>query len=529
MRNDPADSRYGCLECREDAELAIGGRLPEAAAAAHAAHLSGCSRCRDAHAVLSALYNKPAPRAHRSSAALDREFSAILQRLHEPAPAPTRLDRAAPLLTGFLTAVACLLAVLLVSSPGKGTLPAETRIAFDDPDTVVGTIDPALIYGRVVAGQGQVIAADGHEQPQGEPAFQPGTELVTSNGESMQVQLLGKMLVNVGADSAITWESAGPRGVGLRLDRGLVAFRYDRSPVDPILDVVTPSSIVRVRGTVFTVEVDEQQQTVVSVLRGRVEVLGKDQNVIADVRAGYRFDVDHPAYSDLGRREVQIALPLSVEPRHPSSEALYGRIPTSWVVPGLPDAPSQRTLENLIEVSRRASARPRVSARALPRARPTNSILAPIDEGAALLEMLVADAKATRAEAIHADLSRCRELYVSPDTRYRSALCLGRVVEEHGDKAEAAEAHLLYGIQRMDYAGDYQAAIAEFDKFLEAAPDHPEAELARYRLWLAATEMGNLQEARRRGRDYLRTYPHGRYVGPILQRFDELVSELHRR
>lgn len=97
---------------------------------------------------------------------------------------------------------------------------------------------------------------------------------------------------------------------------------------------------------------------------------------------------------------------------------------------------------------------------------------------------------------------------------------------EHGDDKDLVEGHLLIGILRMDFANDYPAAKLAFERFIERAPGHPEAELARYRLWLASIEDGDIHGAIDRGREYLRRYPNGKYAGKILQRFPRMVSEL---
>lgn len=99
-------------------------------------------------------------------------------------------------------------------------------------------------------------------------------------------------------------------------------------------------------------------------------------------------------------------------------------------------------------------------------------------------------------------------------------------MNRHGNERGVAEGWLLYGILRMDYASDYTVATSAFRKFLARAPGHPEAELALYRLWLASTETGEFVEAERRGREYLRRYPNGRFVGKILKRYPDLIVEL---
>ena len=91
-----------------------------------------------------------------------------------------------------------------------------------------------------------------------------------------------------------------------------LAVRYDRRPGDPILQVRTPTALVRVIGTVFTVSVDELGNTTVGVLRGKVEVVDPENGrPLASVAAGFRYDVGAESYRDVGRREVAAALPIS--------------------------------------------------------------------------------------------------------------------------------------------------------------------------------------------------------------------------
>lgn len=520
--NAPLHSRYGCPEAQEDAEAALADRLPEAAQQRYQEHLRECPRCRRAHRVLDALYRPVAP-AERSSAALEREFSGILRRMAATEGEGSWASRAASSLAIVaLAATAMLLTLMLI--PGQRSnlyALAPSWIEIDTPDTIYGGIDhPAQVYGRIISGQGEVVATDG--EPLGHHVFPTETRLRTAADESMQLQLVGKILSNIGPGTDVAWTGASPHAVSLDLDRGLVAFRYDRLPADPLLNIQTPDARVRIRGTVFTVEVDDAGHTTVAVLRGRVDVLdAAGKRVIADVRAGYRFEVASQSYSDVGRREVQLALPLSQESSGHGDELADGRIPSSWVVSGLPSDPTQRTLDNLIEINYVPHPRARVA-----QARRPTGALGPDDDGQELLEMLIRDAESTRAEAIADSLARCKELHASPETRYRAALCLSNFIRKHGDNRLAAEGLLLLGIHRMDYAGDHQAAIDDFRRFLELAPDHPEAELASYRLWLAATEQGNIQEAKRLGRDYLRAYyPRGRYVYQIDQRFPELLAD----
>src|SRR5690606_7329185 len=132
------------------------------------------------------------------------------------------------------------------------------------------------------------------------------------------------------------------------------------------------------------------------------------------------------------------------------------------------------------------------------------------------------DARALRNLEIHRSLERCRELYLDPETRYSAAGCLERFDQRFGDDPEAIEGLLLTGTLMMDFAQDYQAATLRFQEAIRKAPKHPAAETAMYKLTIIAIESGEISLGMSRGRDYLKHFPNGRYVGHILQRFPEL-------
>jgi outer membrane protein assembly factor BamD (BamD/ComL family) len=99
-------------------------------------------------------------------------------------------------------------------------------------------------------------------------------------------------------------------------------------------------------------------------------------------------------------------------------------------------------------------------------------------------------------------------------------------MRDFGDEPEAVEGLLMLGTLRMDFGHDYQSATRNFEEFLRRAPNHPKAELARYKLVLAAIEAGYIDRAIQRSRAYLHQHPDGQFVGRVLQRFPELKSEL---
>jgi hypothetical protein len=546
-------SRYGCLECQEDAELAVGDRLHPGAEAQYRAHLRACSRCRRRHHVLEAVYRGPDPSTSGINiSASDREFAAILRRVPDEQPLPwyQRLAQTSGVVILATTAVA--LAVPLVVSTDEpalegtpiagvsATLTADagkpSRPASSEPQASEPAFAPhqaRVDYGRVIAGRG-FLSARGDGPPVLTDIFTVGTRFTVDSAQSLQVGFLGRILANFEPGTEIEWTGASGSAFDLILERGTIAVRYEREPGDPILNIHTPSAVVRVVGTVFTVAVDAEGHTDVAVLRGKVEVCNpEDQALITPVQAGYRFDLERATFSDVGRHDVRVAMPLSDEGQQQADDepTADGTIPASWVVPGLPDAPGMRRLEYVL-------ARAPITSLSLlhepptvirPTRRMTSLLTQAKDDGQSLIDKLVQDQGATRREASIAALERCKELYQSPQTRYLSARCFTGFMAEHGDDADVVEGHLLIGILRMDYANDYPAAKLAFERFLERAPGHPDAELARYRLWLANTERGAIHEAIDCGREYLRRYPTGKYTGKILQRFPKLVSELASR
>lgn len=420
-----------------------------------------------------------------------------------------------------LVAMALTVALFLWSGAPSGSpfSPSSLApIAYQMPDDPVRPLGhPAMLYGRALHGSGsswiRPKGADRGRRLSGRYDLGDGGGRVAAGAAA-----------RAHADQHHPEYAAALVGDRQRARRsellgGNVAIRYEREPEDPLLVVHTPSADVHVVGTVFTVSVSDGGDAEVAVLRGRVEVRepGSEQT-ISEVWAGNRFDVKRSFHADVGRHEVAVALPLSYETRGRRAGAVDGGIPTDWVVPGLPDEPRLRNVDNIVEItgSRRQGRVLRASARS-PRGGG--------DDGQALLEMLLLEVEATRTEALQAELSRCRELYLTVETRYRAAQCLGDLVARYGAR-DQPEVWLLIGGLRMDYAGDYQAAKADFRRFLGLAPEHPEAELARYRLWLASTEQGNIQEAIAHGRDYLRAHPTGRFVGQVLRRFPGLTREL---
>ncbi|MEM9459140.1 MAG: FecR domain-containing protein [Myxococcota bacterium] len=522
-------------------------RATDAVHGLYHAHLRECRDCRKMHRLLYALYEGPMVPPPPTGIAEEKQFHAALRRTREELPAPWYHKwslRAG--VTAMAGAAAALTLALFgldptdVSSTAESTIAALQGATIDedlaDQGAQRGGFDhPAQSYGRVLGGHAAVSTPD--RAPANTDTFPVGTRFQVDDDEAFQVGLVGKIVANFTPGSDIEWRQATPM-LELQVHRGIAAVRYDRRPSDPVLYVRTPSVVVRVVGTVFTVEVDENDETVVSVLRGQVDVLDPETNNLrAEVESGNRYDGATSSYGNVGRTEVEAALPLSNEVSADSTdftdglELADGLIPLSWNVPGLPEDPKQRMLAFVptpsaepttfeVPVVRRRSHRHSARTAYEPEAAP----LVVDDEASDLIEHLMEDVKKTRLEELRAALGTCRKLHKSH--RYRAARCLSDFISKYGDEPAAVEGYLLVGILRMDYAMDYRAADNAFEEFLRRAPrNHSSKEVAMYRLWLSATEDGRISEALTRGRRYLDRFPNGKYVGKILQRFAELKAD----
>jgi hypothetical protein len=540
-------TRYSCQEAREDSELVLSNRATAAVRGLYDEHLRACRNCRRMHRALFAVYEGPVVPTPPLGVREEKEFHAILRRMKDERPEPwTHRFGVRLALGGLATAAGVLTLSLFDIAPDVLTLPhfdddppTGMELAAREPDPGAAPqgagdgIHHAQSYGRVVGGYAEVTPPG--DQAATTNTFPVGTRFEVAVDDSLQVGLIGKIVANFTPASEIEWTTASPTLLEIEVERGVAAVRYDRRPSDPILQVRTPNAVVRVIGTVFTVQVDGASNTIVSVLRGQVEVLHPETNrLLAEVESGYRFDVKKSTFDDVGKLEVEAALPLSNDPGDEDgddSDALAladGRIPASWNVPGLPADPQYRTLEFVPARpgSPSATVRPSRTARAAAPPRATRETRLVEDEGEDLIERLVKDAESTRRKELRATLETCRGLYDSHDTRYLAAKCLSNFIDKYGEDPLAVEGYLLVGMLRMDYALDYEAAEVAFQTFLRRAPNHPSAEFALYRMWLASTENGRISEALERGRKYLARHPNGRYVGKILQRFPELKSAL---
>lgn len=557
--HDPLPTRYGCHEAREDSELVLGNRAMPSVRELYESHLRGCRDCRRMHRVLYALYEGPHVPAPPSGVREEKDFYAVLRKMKDDAPEPWHRKWTLRAGVGALAGSAAVLTLSLFGmvpqdwSFGELDASSDAPVAWSSTTTAGeakgapgsggqvatqgGIEHPAQSYGRVVGGHA-IMLPPGDDRSANTDTFSVGTRFEVSDHDAVQLALVGKIVANFTPGTQIEWTAASPSLIEVKVDRGVAAFRYDRKESDPILQVRTPTAIVRVVGTVFTVQVEEDN-TWVSVLRGQVEVLQPGTNALeAEVESGHRYDTRRGMWDDVGRVEVAAALPLSNDADEMGDPAdaialADGRIPMNWNVPGLPQNADKRTLTYIpsrpgsaitVSTLRITGTTGAVEEQSRPeRVDPPRRV---VDESEDLIDSLMRDAEATRRKELRGALESCRALLSNPDTRYRAAKCLSRFISKYGDDAAAVEGYLLVGMLRMDYALDYRAAEVAFQTFLHRAPDHTKAELALYRMWLSSVEDGRISQALERGRKYLHRHPNGAYVGKILQRFPELKSAI---
>ena len=328
--------RYSCHECREDAELVMSDRASQAVRGLYDAHLRECRDCRKMHRLLYALYEGPVVPPPPTGLSEEKEFHAALRRSREELPEPWYHKwslRAG--ITAMAGAAAALTVALFQPTPsetpaGSGELGAAPRVAAADPAAPGGIDHPAQSYGRVLGGNAAVstVGTTDDAAQANTDTFPVGTRFEVRADAALQVGMVGKIVASFAPGSDVEWTQATPSLLELQVHRGIAAVRYDRRPSDPILYVRTPTAVVRVIGTVFTVEVDEANAAIFrdQVAQQDAEDVGVEVGQHRLTRIGRRR---HPAIPDLLRILEPAVLPdhfAGQSPRCPDvSEELHQR------------------------------------------------------------------------------------------------------------------------------------------------------------------------------------------------------------
>ena len=276
---------YRCQELREDADRVLLGRAHPQVSERYHEHRRSCASCQNFHRNMRAIYEGPTSPSFfitEEANGSDTEFLDILDRVRTDAKPESTRSRLM-----WLAPVAAAAALVMTTFDGgqvtqhpdeivleEGVQPRSSIDGTRIPDRVGAFGHHAQAFGRVLGGQASILDKDGAlAAPQ---SFRPGAHFDVESGAPVQFALFGRVLVNLKGGALAHWTRATPELVELQLEEGQLAIHYDRNQTVPLLQIRTPSSLVRVVGTVFTVEVISPSQTIVSVLRGHVEVLDAD-------------------------------------------------------------------------------------------------------------------------------------------------------------------------------------------------------------------------------------------------------------
>jgi len=294
-------------------------------------HLKRCETCRAAAEGLarieSAAVELQSLTEERSRQIYDNLVPAVYQIAVDLAPAPRRPARyPLSLALGFgLSAVA---AVVLLALVAYRSLPISTEPdarATKAPDAPVVRMDGKL-SGLVDRSEGDV-RVDGVSVAQGDGSFtvRKGTAIRVGDGARLSFRIGDAARVALVGDAEWRVENASDTAIEVMLERGRIAVEFDGTR-GRALDIRTPDSIVRVRGTLFTVEVSRQGGTRVSVLEGRVEVAPlRGGSPLVEIGAGEQVSVPGDA-APRPLSDEQRALASEIDALEDSFVAAAGRL-----------------------------------------------------------------------------------------------------------------------------------------------------------------------------------------------------------
>jgi TolA-binding protein len=294
-------------------------------------HLKRCDACRAAADGLR-LMEAAAPGLEPLGEAGSRQiYDGLVPAVHQIAvdlaAAPKRPARYPPsFVLGFgLSAAAAAVLLALVAyrwypgaagaEPGAAVVPAAAAPRAD-----------LVLSGMVDRSEGDV-RIDGAAAAGGDGSFavRTGTAIRVAEGARFSFRFGDAARVALVGDSDWRVENASDTAIEVALARGRIAVEFDGTR-GQALDVRTPDSIVRVRGTLFTVEVSPQGGTRVSVIEGRVEVASlRAGGLVVEVGAGEQVSMPGDAAPrPLG--DEQRALASEVDALDDSFVAPAGRL-----------------------------------------------------------------------------------------------------------------------------------------------------------------------------------------------------------
>jgi TolA-binding protein len=238
-------------------------------------HLRRCSACGELARALALLERGPELPPPITEESTREIYDRLIPAVHEIAvdlahPVKPLWRRPVFAWGAGLAAAAALLAVFAFVGSGSGPEPADPEQAvLAATETAIPITHDGLVdrcEGVVRLDDRVVGASDGRFAVRG------GTRIEVDDGARLAFRVGDDVRVAVVGDTSWRVSVATETLLEMVVDRGRLAVEFDGSS-GRMLDVRTPDSVVRVRGTLFTVEVVPDQGTRVSVLEGKVEIV----------------------------------------------------------------------------------------------------------------------------------------------------------------------------------------------------------------------------------------------------------------
>jgi TolA-binding protein len=240
-------------------------------------HLRRCQACSEISEQFLAIENVSFEIDELSVAHQRRLYNQLLPAVHEITdktirpknPRSVWLTRSTFALgTGFAAAIAILIVGLVRMIPDNAAGHEQAP-----EDSVLVASEEVIHGGLVDRCEGQV-RIDGKNVAvrDGRFSVKTGTQIEIDEGARFSFRIGNLARIALSGDTKWELTTTTDTFIGIRLDRGRLAVEFDGSQ-GKLLEVTTPDSLVRVKGTVFTVEALDNNETRVGVLEGLVEVL----------------------------------------------------------------------------------------------------------------------------------------------------------------------------------------------------------------------------------------------------------------
>ena len=422
---------------------------------------------------------------------------------------------------GFGLSAVAAVALLAVVSYRAASGPAEEpapRAAAMIPAAVAREARGAVLHGLVDRSEGRVRIDGAPVSGDGAFAVRKGSAFEVLDGARLSFRVLDAASIAIVGDTLWRVDSVTETAIEATLERGKIAIEFDGTRGRG-LDIRTPDSLVRVRGTLFTIEVTPGGGTAVSVLEGRVEVVPlRRGSPLVEVSAGEAVSIPGDGRTH-AMDDAQKALASEVDALEDSFVAADGQLvrfrgnpdrvmvevegrvlgytPLAVRLPDGPisyrlSAPGMEPISASLEAGERHDGGVRFDLA------PTSDYRAKITANAgrrsAVARRSRAADKGTGDDGRWGLVDRARAAMIAGDMPFAIQL-LERAVEELRSDRLVTASSMLAECYSAD--GQYQKAVDAFDRVAALASDTRIAQNARYEIGrLSMERLGNYGRAR---------------------------------